>query len=387
VGNGGTSGTLGTGSVAYADDYNLWSDYSQLVFNRSDGVTSSNAITGAVNVTVAAGSTLRAGSSSACGLPNGTTSTGTVTINGTFDLNGYSPTLHSLTGSGTVTSGVSGTCTVTVLGDGYEGYYYDTFSGVIEDGSGTVALTKVSSSGQTLAGTNTYSGGTTVSAGTLQVGNNTATETLGTGAVTNSGSLAFKRSGTATIGNAISGTGTLTQYSGTLVLTGSNTYSGTTTIYEDATLQVGNGGTSGTLGSGAVAYADDYNLWSDYSQLVFNRSDGVTSSNAITGAVNVTVAAGSTLRAGSSSACGLPNGTTGTGTVTINGTFDLNGYSPTVGKLGGSGTVTSGVAGTATLTLSNTGYYESSTFPGVIEDGSGIVPRSLGKGDNEHDVS
>ena len=365
VGNAGTAGTLGSGTVTSSGDY---ASYAQLVFDRSNGVTASNTITGSVNVTVASGSTLRAGSSSGCGLPNGTTGTGSVTISGTFDLNGYSPTVGKLAGSGTVTSGVTGTATLTAYNGEYES---STFSGVIEDGSGTVALTKTGTGTLLLTGTNTCSGGTTISGGTLYVGYSTETGTLGSGAVANSAALVFNRTGTATIPNAISGSGTVTQTLGTVILTGANTYTGTTTIApsssENVTLQVGNGGTSGTLGSGTVT-SDGY--YASYAQLVFNRSNGVTASNAITGAVNVTVASGSTLRAGSSSACGLPDGTTGTGSVTIDGTFDLNGYSPTVGKLAGSGTVTSGVTGTATLTAYNA-EYESSTFSGVIEDGSG----------------
>ena len=205
---------------------------------------------------------------------------------------------------------------------------------------------------------------------------------MGSGAVANSTAPVFNRTGTATIANAISGSGTVTQTLGTVILTGANTYTGTTTIvpsgYENVTLQVGNAGTTGTLGSGTVT-SDGY--YASYAQLVFNRSDGVTASNAITGSVNVTVASGSTLRAGSSSVCGLPDGTTGTGTVTIDGTFDLNGYSPTVGKLAGSGTVTSGVTGTATLTVDKA-EYESSTFSGVTEDGSGTVALTkTGSGD------
>ena len=55
-----------------------------------------------------------------------------------------------------------------------------------------------------------------------------------------------------TVGGVISGTGTLTKAgTGTTTLTGANTYTGTTTI-SAGTLQVGNGGTTGQLGTGAV---------------------------------------------------------------------------------------------------------------------------------------
>jgi len=233
VGSGGTSGTLGSGDV------DSGSGYGQLVFNRSNSVTLDNDISGYLSLvqqgsgtltltgsntyssgtTINSGSTLRAGSSDPDVLPNGAGS-GTVTVNGTLDLNGYSPSVGALAGNGTVTSGVSGTATLT-LNDEYT--ESSTFSGVIQDGSGTVSLTKAGANSVILTGTNTYSGGTTISAGTLYVGDSTSSGTLGTGTVVNNASLVFNRTGTATIGNAISGSGTLTQKLGTVVLTGNNT--------------------------------------------------------------------------------------------------------------------------------------------------------------------
>jgi autotransporter-associated beta strand protein len=65
---------------------------------------------------------------------------------------------------------------------------------------------------------------------------------------------------------------------GTTTLTGNNSYSGTTTI-SNGVLQVGNGGTTGTLGSGAVT---------DNASLVFNRSDTLSVANAISGTGSVT---------------------------------------------------------------------------------------------------
>ena len=252
-------------------------------------LTADNTYSG--TTTAGAGGTLALGNAGGLG-------TGAVTVQGTLDLNGYSPTVAYLGGSGTVTCGVAGTSTLAV----YQDWYWTTFAGVIEDGFGTVSLVKTGDGDFRLTGTNTYSGGTTVSAGALYVGDNTASGTLGSGAVVNNASLVFYRSGTATIANAISGSGSVTQTgSGTLILLGSNTYTGATiiapSVYQNATIQVGNGGTAGTLGSGTVTSDGDFE---EYAQLVFNRSDGVTASNAVSGSVSVTIAAGSTLRAGSS---------------------------------------------------------------------------------------
>ncbi len=85
------------------------------------------------------------------------------------------------------------------------------------------------------------------------------------------------------IGNAdvtasgeISGIGILRKSgTGTLTLTAQNTYSGSTTI-NGGILQIGNGGTSGTLGTGAVSVASG-------AELIFNRSNAFTVGNTLSG--------------------------------------------------------------------------------------------------------
>ena len=103
-----------------------------------------------------------------------------------------------------------------------------------QDISGTGNLTKLAAGVVTLTGTNTYAGTTTISGGTLEVGNGGTTGTLGAGNVTVTGGtqpLRINRSDTVTLGQAISGTGGLTQAgTGTTILTGANTYSGATTV-------------------------------------------------------------------------------------------------------------------------------------------------------------
>ena len=109
-----------------------------------------------------------------------------------------------------------------------------TISGVIADGLAT-GLTKAGAGTLALTGTNTYTGQTTISAGILQLGNGGTTGTLGTLlGVVNNGTLATNRSDTITqstlFGN-VSGTGGLTKLgTGTLVLDGTNTYTGTTSV-------------------------------------------------------------------------------------------------------------------------------------------------------------
>lgn len=86
---------------------------------------------------------------------------------GTLALNGFSETLNGLSGAGTV-DGVSGTPALTVVDNNATG----SFSGVIQNTAGTLALTKIGSGSQTLSGLNTYGGDTTVAAGTLSLTRN-----------------------------------------------------------------------------------------------------------------------------------------------------------------------------------------------------------------------
>ncbi|NNM29790.1 MAG: hypothetical protein HKO57_09715, partial [Akkermansiaceae bacterium] len=82
-------------------------------------------------------------------------------------------------------------------------------------------------------------------------------------------------------GSAITGTTGLSKDgTGDLSLLNSNTYSGATTI-NGGSLTVGNGGTTGTLGSGAVT---------NNSVLAFNRSDNIVLSNAVSGTGSLTKA-------------------------------------------------------------------------------------------------
>ena len=91
------------------------------------------------------------------------------TVNSILNLNGFSAAIGSLAGTGTVTNTGVG-ATLSVGGDNAS----SVFSGTLQNGPGALALIKAGTGVLTLTGTNTYTGGTTISAGTLQIGNATA---------------------------------------------------------------------------------------------------------------------------------------------------------------------------------------------------------------------
>ena len=174
-----------------------------------------------------------------------------VTVNGAlnFASGGGTETIGSLAGSGTVSAVVSGTYRLVVGGTGN-----GTFSGVITNGSGAVGLTKSGAGTLTLSGPNPYTGGTIVSGGQL-VGTTTSLQ----GAITNNATVTFDQATTGNFVSAISGSGGLTKLGiGTVRITGSNSYSGGTTV-TGGIFELSAGGTVGGsaagLGTGTVSIA------------------------------------------------------------------------------------------------------------------------------------
>jgi autotransporter-associated beta strand protein len=109
----------------------------------------------------------------------------------------------------------------------------------------------------TLTGTNTYGGGTTISAGTLQVGTNGLSGALGSGNVTNNGSIIFNRADTLTVSGNVSGSGSVTFLgSGNVILSGNNTFTGAVTV-SNGTLAASSIGGTVNLNGGALAQSVD----------------------------------------------------------------------------------------------------------------------------------
>ena len=152
----------------------------------------------------------------------------------------------------------------------------------------------------TLSGNNTYTGGTTISAGTIQVGNYGTSGSLGTGPVTNNGILAFARSDSLAVPGAIGGTGSVIQQGtgGMVTLASPNTYTGATTITSGGLSLSGLQATSGvavsagaTIGVGASG-ATVKNLTLDSSSTITNTPGSDISAITVT---NALVANGTTI--------------------------------------------------------------------------------------------
>ncbi|NNC23517.1 autotransporter domain-containing protein [Salinisphaera sp. USBA-960] len=201
-----------------------------------------------------------------------------------------------------------------------------------------------------LTADNRYQGGTTVTDGTLQLGDGGTSGSI-VGNVKNNGTLTFKRANTVKLTGAITGKGDITQLgAGTTVLTGNNDYQGGTTI-ANGTLQLGDGGTSGSI-VGNVK---------NNGTLAFNRSDDVNFAGAITGTGNIAqIGDGTTVLTGKNDYQG--------GTTIANGTLQL-------GDGGTSGSIVGNVKNNGTLAFNRS---DDVNFAGAIT-GTGNIAQ-LGDG-------
>jgi len=276
------------------------------------------------------------------------------------------------------------------------------FQGVI---TGAGSITKTGAGIVKLSGANDFSGGLTISAGTLQVGEASTSGTLGLGTVTNNAALIFNRSDALSVANVISGTGSLTQAgAGNLTLSAGNSYSGATTV-SAGTLTAGNnsafgtsavtidGGTlalggfsiannvtvtSGTLSGGTIPVAQVTPQAGTISAILSGSGSlsksvagtlTLSGANTFTGATSVT--AGTLATSGDARLASTSGVTVGaSGTLSLGGNETLN-------TLSNSGTVT--IASGKTLTTGSSSYTLGGTVTGdgrLTKAGAGILTLS-----------
>ena len=297
--------------------------------------------------------TLKGGSANAFSANSATT----LNTLGTLNVGGFNQSIGSLAGSGTVTNSGGSAAVLTAGGNNTS----TTFAGVIQDGASATAFTKTGMGTLAFSGANTYTGGTTISAGTLQLGNGGTTGSI-VGNVTDNATLAFNRSDAVTFGGVISGTGAVNQIgAGTTTLTASNTYVGPTTV------------TAGTLAiasSGSITSNVTNNAtFSNAGTVTGNLTSTGTASNAgaITGAV---VNSGSFTQTAGSVGGGLINSST----VNANGGAVNGAVANNAGTFNVAGTVTGngtfGNAAGATLAVGVTGAY---TLQGLLTNSGTIT--------------
>ncbi|WP_249896547.1 autotransporter-associated beta strand repeat-containing protein, partial [Salmonella enterica] len=243
--------------------------------------------------------------------------------------------------------------------------------------SGSGQVVKSGDDVLTLSGVNSYSGGTLISDGTLVASN---VEALGTGDVTDNATLELNTGGT--FDNAISGSGQVEKSGdGTLTLSGSNTYTGGTLI-SGGTLVASN---VEALGTGDVT-----------NDAVLELNTGGTFDNAISGSGQVVKSGDDALTlSGSNTYTGgtiISGGTLvatnvdalGNGDVTDNATLELNTGGDFDNAISGSGQVVK--SGDETLTLSGSNTYTGGT---TINGGTLVASNveALGSGDIDNYAS
>jgi fibronectin-binding autotransporter adhesin len=205
--------------------------------------------------------------------------TGILTFTGAMTLTGNRVITNTNTTGSTSFFDIGGSGrNLTIAGDGntlVTGFITTGSGGLTKNGSGTLTLTDTAS----------YTGPTTINAGTLQIGNGGNDGAISASTVvTNNAALVFNLNDDpdpeSVVGTVIRGTGTLTkQGSSRLVLTGNSTYTGATTV-SAGILQIGSGGTTGSTGNTSLLTND--------TSLVYNRSNAITVAHPITGAGTLT---------------------------------------------------------------------------------------------------
>ncbi|EDR5483957.1 fibronectin-binding autotransporter adhesin ShdA [Salmonella enterica subsp. enterica serovar Java] len=233
--------------------------------------------------------------------------------------------------------------------------------------SGSGSLVKTGTGELTLSGDNTYSGGTTITGGTLTADH---ADSLGSGDIDNSGVL---KVGEGDLENTLSGSGSLVKTgTGELTLSGGNDYSGGTTII-GGTLTADH---ADSLGTGAVANSGVLQVGEGELENTLSGSGSLvkTGTGELTLSGDNSYSGGTTIIGGTLTADHADS--LGTGAVANSGVLQV-GEGELENTLSGSGSLVK--TGTGELTLSGDNSYSGGT---TIDDGVLIADHadSLGTG-------
>ncbi|MEO5714702.1 MAG: autotransporter-associated beta strand repeat-containing protein [Luteolibacter sp.] len=237
----------------------------------------------------------------------------------------------SSTGSSVLT--VSGPNSLTLNGT-LTGSGSRTITNTIPAASGTLTLAGTLNLSESSTQTRTFTIGSATAAGSTGT-------TLVTGTIQNNG-------GTNTLASNFVASG-----GGTVILTGVNTYTGTTAVSNTNTiLQIGSGGTTGNISAAAVTVNTGF--------LAFNRSDALTIANIIGGTGGLRQnGAGTTLLSGGNTYSGLTSINAGTlqisNSTALGTTAGNTNISSAAGSLAFSGGIT--VAENITINARNSGLH------------------------------
>lgn len=301
---------------------------------------------------------------------------GGITIGGDFTIGastGLASNTATLTFTNNMALGSSTSRTITLGNDATH-----SFQGIISGSNSSLTISATGTGTLSLTGTNTYNGGTTINSGTLALGSSgnvlantgsvnvnggilscsTFSETIGaltltSGSITGTSGTLTPSSTTAsagTISKIIGGTGTFTKNnSGTVTLSGANTYSGGTTI------------NSGILQLGAT------NVLANAGQIILSggtlRTGASTGFSETVGTLELT--ASSTIALGTGNHT-LTFANSSAVSWTAGQTLTITGWTGTAGSSGTAGKIVVGTGGLTTAQLAQVSFTGYSSGAAIV---------------------